>query len=128
MMFLELFINGWSLILDLLILDPRHAPVGRTGTCGTMQTPAGRCGHLWDDRTPAGRSCACGTDGRLRDGRTPAGRTDACGTDGRLRDGWTDVRTDGLKTRKFQTAVYPPRMARIGAKLWENAFQTIYNF
>ena len=75
--------------------------------------------------SPAGRSCACGTDGRLRDGRTPAGRTDACGTDGRLRDGWTDVRTDGLKTRKFQTAVYPPRMARIGAKLWENAFQTI---
>ena len=26
---------------------------------------------------------------------------------------------------KLRTAVYPPRMAPIGAKLWENAFQTI---
>ena len=32
-----------------------------------------------------------------------------------------------FKMRKFQTAVYPPRMAPIGAKLWENAFQTICN-
>ena len=30
-----------------------------------------------------------------------------------------------LKMRKFQTAVYPPRMARTAAKLWENAFRTI---
>ena len=26
------------------------------------------------------------------------------------------------------TAVYPSNMAPIGLKLWENAFQTIYNF
>ena len=31
-------------------------------------------------------------------------------------------------TQKFQTAVYPPRMARIGTKFWENTFQTICNF
>ena len=29
------------------------------------------------------------------------------------------------KHRKFWQAVYPPRMAPIGVKLWENAFQTI---
>ena len=28
---------------------------------------------------------------------------------------------------KLRTAVYPPRMAPIGAKLWENAFQMIPN-
>ena len=33
-----------------------------------------------------------------------------------------------FKMRKFQTDVYPPRMAPIGAKLWENAFQVICNF
>ena len=27
----------------------------------------------------------------------------------------------------FRPSVYPPRMARIGAKLWENAFQMIPN-
>ena len=29
---------------------------------------------------------------------------------------------------KFRTAVYPPNKARIGVKLWQNAFQTICNF
>ena len=29
---------------------------------------------------------------------------------------------------KLQTAVYPSNMARSGAKLWQNAFQTICNF
>ena len=29
---------------------------------------------------------------------------------------------------KLRTAVYPPNMARIGAKLWQNAFQTICKF
>ena len=29
------------------------------------------------------------------------------------------------KNRKFGKAVYPARMAPIGVKLWENAFQTI---
>ena len=33
--------------------------------------------------------------------------------------------TFGVQTRKFQTAVYPPRMAPIGFKLCQNAFQTI---
>ena len=32
-----------------------------------------------------------------------------------------------LKNSKFQTVVYPPNKARIGAKLWQNAFQTICN-
>ena len=35
------------------------------------------------------------------------------------------TRRSAFKTRKFQTAVYPPRMAPIGLKLWENAFQVI---
>ena len=30
-----------------------------------------------------------------------------------------------IRAQDFQTAVYPSRMAPIGAKLWENAFQTI---
>ena len=29
---------------------------------------------------------------------------------------------------KLRTVVYPPNMAPIGAKLWQNAFQTICNF
>ena len=29
---------------------------------------------------------------------------------------------------KLRTAVYPPNKARIGVKLWQNAFQTICNF
>ena len=29
---------------------------------------------------------------------------------------------------KLRTAVYPSNKARIGVKLWENAFQTICNF
>ena len=29
---------------------------------------------------------------------------------------------------KLRTAVYPPNMARIGAKLWQNAFRTTCNF
>ena len=36
-------------------------------------------------------------------------------------------RRGSAKMRKFQTAVYRPRMAPIGAKLWENTFQTICN-
>ena len=36
------------------------------------------------------------------------------------------VRSFGVpKKSNFRTAVYPPRMAPFGLKLWENAFQTI---
>ena len=38
------------------------------------------------------------------------------------------TRRSAFKTRKFWTAVYPTRMAPIGAKLCQNAFQTIPTF